>query len=59
MVKSKSTKNKNGAATPPPKTQIELSLANAPILSAKYLELILMELRKLNSHMDKIEGDNG
>jgi len=40
----------------PPTNQIELTPENAAIFSAKFLEMIALELKKLNANLEKIHG---
>lgn len=45
------SKKKDGE-TEKPKGGIEVTHGNAPLLTVKYLELVLIELRKLTLHME-------
>jgi len=55
MAKVNDTKATEIKAQEPTKP-VELTLANAPIFSAKFLELIVMELRRLNANLEKKNG---
>jgi hypothetical protein len=35
---------------------IEVTHTNAPLLTVKYLELLLIELRKLTAKLEKVDG---
>jgi hypothetical protein len=38
---------------PKPSGQVELNHGNAPLLTAKFLELILLEIRKITAKLEK------
>jgi hypothetical protein len=48
--------NSEELKAPEPPKQVELTLANAPIFSAKFLEMIVVELRRLNMNLESKNG---
>jgi len=65
MAKSKSIRDNSNAVLPASNglkpessNRIVLTDANAPLLAAKFLEGILLELKKLNEKFDHIEKAN-
>lgn len=48
--------NQTELKAPEPNKRVELTLANAPIFSAKFLEMIVIELRRLNANLEKSNG---
>jgi len=56
MSKEKAVRDTNTATLPEkqPAKPVELTLANAPIYLAKFTELMVMELRRLNDNLEKM-----
>lgn len=54
--KLRGTLKPNGQVPPAPPQAVQLTSENAAIFSAKFLEGILIELRKLNALLEKSSG---
>ncbi len=49
-------KRENSKPVEEPPKQVQLTAENAPLLGTKYLELILIEMRKLNKYLETHNG---
>lgn len=56
VQETKGTKLPPALQAKPAAGQVQLTLDNAPLITAKFLEQILQELRKMNAFLEKSSG---